>query len=483
LLNNSVEDIHVNRTVISKTNKVVGELETKMYKEDLFIESDFTLKPKHIQFCYALLREARISDEKCQVSPNVRAALDDVYKVNGLMEVMTNPGTSMSTRIELEDKYIWPKVQELLGKDVEDKKKEGSQTEQGDGMSDPNKIFDKEYSEAEKKFPEAVTVKEIEKALKERKEHRQNKTDNVNEEYARKLGVNKEDLQNYRITVDYLNKIVNPETGVRLMEELRNLFIRIISKRLNSVQTPKYPINEGDELIDPAQLVADVKAGNLQPKVWMDTEIKEKKNNQFGEVEVTLVCDRSLSMDEGQKGIEQQRSATLIMEAMKEFAELCESEKTKIDKSLIVKSEVYSFRDDKQEDKIPLKKMSAELGEAERVGIFGQLSDLSGGSTTDYNCLEAIKKNLDSESKKKIKNGELKKIVIILTDGESSNKDKVQNYLREIREDGVISIGVGITEEGEPVLSTYAPNALVVENVEKLPSVLGDLLKEHLRDI
>jgi hypothetical protein len=55
--------------------------------------------------------------------------------------------------------------------------------------------------------------------------------------------------------------------------------------------------------------------------------------------------------------------------------------------------------------------------------------------------------------------------------------------LKSLREDGVVVIGVGITEEGRPVVSTYAPNALVVPDVAKLPFVLGDLLKEHLKDL
>ena len=81
-------------------------------------------------------------------------------------------------------------------------------------------------------------------------------------------------------------------------------------------QAPKYPVEEGEELVDPAQLVADVKYGNLQPKVWEDTEIKEKKGDRFGEVEITLVCDRSSSMS-GQKAEEQRKSAVLVMEVLK----------------------------------------------------------------------------------------------------------------------------------------------------------------------
>ena len=171
-------------------------------------------------------------------------------------------------------------------------------------------------------------------------------------------------------------------------------------------QAPKYPVEEGEELVDPAQLVADVKYGNLQPKVWEDTEIKEKKGDRFGEVEITLVCDRSSSMS-GQKAEEQRKSAVLVMEVLKEFAELCEAEKMNIDKPLEVKSEIYSFSSS-SEDKTPLKKMSALLGEAERINVLKKLYDVP-GSTTDFNCLEAIDENLDENTTGKIKIGELKK--------------------------------------------------------------------------
>lgn len=564
LTDNCDADIRENRTVVDRTNKGMKELEEKIYKEDLFKEFDFTSAPRHIQFSQALLREARVQGEQCKVSPEVRLALDEVAKVKGLMDIMTNPETPMSTRLRLQDKYIWPKVEALLEKDIEDKKDQkkkedqkkqdgqgkdekeqgksgeedknkegqkgessgekqnegegqegsdekpkkdenaengkgvkenGNKSEKKDGKkskgggekekgneTDPNKIFADEYAEAEKKFPEAVPLEEIEKAFKEWKEiQKKNSPDKADEDYAQKIGVEKKDLQEYRKIVNELEKIVNPETDVGIVEELRNLFSRIISKRLKMALAPQYPVEEGDELVDPAQLIADVKSGNLQPKVWEDTEMKEKKGDRFGEVEITLVCDRSGSMEEGQKAAEQQKSAVLVMEVLKEFAELCEAEKINIDKPLEVKSEIYSFASD-EEDKIPLKKMSVELGEAERIKILKKLYDLP-GSTTDFNCLEAIDSNLDIKTKQKIKEGELKKIVIVFTDGGSDDPSRVQGVLKSLRADGVIAIGIGITSGGSPVLSTYAPNALVVEDVQKLPIVLGELLKDHLKDI
>jgi len=481
------------------------------------------------------------------------------------MDIMTNPETPMSMRLKLQDKYIWPKVEALLEKDIEDKKKqkeqekekkekgegkdrgesgegeegkdsdeegqegedkenEGKNKNKKDGLprsarndggekaegsgegkptdvkssgeakptsakgygeandeTDPNKIFAKDYEEAGKKFPEAVSVEEIEKALKEWKEAQKGKDskDKADEDYAKKIGVEKKDLQDYRKIVESLEKMVNPETDVSVLEELKNLFSRIISKRLKKVLAPKYPVDEGDELVDPAQLIADVKSGNLQPKVWEDTEIKEKKGERFGEVEITLVCDQSGSMA-GQKAEEQRKSAVLVMEVLKEFAELCEAEKINIDKPLEVKSEIYGFG--AGEDKTPMKKMSKELGEAERINVLKKLYNVP-GTTTDFNSLEAIDANLDDKTKIKIKIGELKKIVIVFTDGGSDNPAKVQGVLKSLRDSGVIAIGVGITSEGAPVLTTYEPNALVVEDVSKLPIKLGELLKEHLKDL
>lgn len=519
LMDNCVADIRENRTVVSKTNKGMKDLEENMFKEDLFKETDFTSRPRHIQFCQAILREARVESEKCDVSPDVRQKLDELAKVKGLMNIMTNPETPMSVRLKLQDKYILPKMEELLGRDIEDKKNQEGEGEnkpkdgkldeknnkskdqkgsKGDKKNepkgkpkksdakgdDPNKVFADEYEKANKKIPNAVPIEEVKKAFKEYKEEKQkNSPDKADEEYAEKLGVEKKDLQEYRKIAEALQKIVNPETNVSVMEELKNLFSRIIAKRLKERLAPKYPVEEGDELSDPAQLVSDVKSGNLSPKVWEDTEIKEKKGDRFGEIEITLICDRSSSMTDGdgQKAVEQRNSAVLVMEVLKDFAEMCDEEKMKVDKPLLVKSEIYSFASSK-EDKTPLKKMGKDLGEAERINVLKKLFDLP-GSTTDFNCLEALIGGLENETKQKIAIGELKKIVFVFTDGGSDSVERAQKALKSLRDTGVVVIGVGLTQAGEPAMTTYAPNAQIVNNVSDLPVVLGELLKEHLKDI
>ena len=512
VMDNCVADIRENRTVLSK-NTGMGDLEQEIYKKDLFPSNDFTTTPKHLQFCQAILREARLPEEICIVAPEVRTALDEVTKIPKLLNIMTNPGTPMSLRLRLQEKYIWPKVEALLEQDLKEQKeknKEGKKGEgegeskngengennqedqegQGNSENDPNKIFAKDYEEMDKKFGEAVPMEDVEKALKEYKEgnssqgkSKKSLQEKADQDYADKIGVEKQDLQNYRKIAGELERIVNPETDISVREELRSLFYRIVSKRSKPQMAPKYPMTEGDELVDPAKLIADVKAGNLQPRVWEDTEIKDKKGDKFGEVEITLVCDRSSSMNEdgGKKAVEQRKSAVLVMEVLREFAEICEDEKSNTTEPLMISSEIYTFSST-DEDKIPLKNMSPELGEAERVNILKKLYDLP-GSTTDYVCLETIANNLDDKTKSKIKEGSLKKIVIIFTDGGSDNSNEVMSQLESLREDGVVAIGVGITESGQQVLTTYAPNARVVTDVSKLPIELGELLKNHLKDL
>ncbi len=454
LLDNCLADIRENKTVIQKTTESQSEIERSIYRDDPFNETDFTNQPKHIQLPQAILRESRVPDEVCAVDPEVREKLDKIRAIKSpegtsLIEVMTSPEVPMSLRLRLQDHYIWPMVQELLKKDLEEKKKKeeggegekkGGEGSESNGKSkkdrtgemkkpDANEIFKDAYEQAEKKILNAVPTEAIKKAFKEWQESQgENALDHADKEYAEKLGVTKTDLQRYRDIVKSFEKIIDPETGENIIQELRNLIERIIARRLKPAQAPRYPVEEGEDLVDPAQLVADVKAGNLEPRVWETTEVKEKRGDRFGEVEITLVCDRSGSMKEGAKLREQQKAAVLMMEALREFAERCDEEKINVEKPLEVRSEVYSFQDDSK-DSTPLKKMSKELGEKERIEVASILSSVSGG-TTDFVPLETIYKSLDEEAKKKITEGELKKIVIVFTDGESNDAERVKNILK-----------------------------------------------------
>ena len=483
VMDNCIADIRENETVVDKTSDEFAVIEQKMYKEYLFENTDFTDQPKHLQLPMAMLREARVPDEICTVAPEVRSAIDEIKAVAArdgttLMDVITHPDTPMSSRLRIQDRFILPKVEQLLEQDTEeDKKKKG----EGEPADDPNKRFEKAYDKVDAQMPHAVPIDQIKKALKEWKEAKGNPLDTADQEYANALGVKKEELQRYRELAEQMHNIRNPETNQSVIDDLRDLIARIIAKRQKERPAPQYPVEEGDELADPAELVTQVKVGNFEPKVWETQEIKVQKGKRFGTVEITLVGDRSTSMQEGSKGIEQQKAVVLFMEALNEFAELARVEAVHLDKPLSVKSEIYTFQSS-NEDAVPLKRMSEDLSEKDRINVAAKVGTFA-GSTTDFVPLESVSRSVNEETQRAIQEGELKKIVIVFTDGGSDNVPRVATVLERLRSQGVVVVGIGITESGAPALTTYAPGARLAETADKLASVLAETLREHLADV
>ncbi len=504
LMDNCIADVRENRAVVAKTSSASAELERDLYTKDLFPERDLTKEPKHIQFCNALLREARVPNEQCEVAPEVREKLNALSEMNAgkekFFDLLTHPETPMSLRLDLQNEYILPIVEELKEqdmKDEEEKKKgegEGGEGKEGESKvgkkekSDPNEVFKEAYERATKRaMPEAVPQGEVEKALKEWKNARKaNPLENADKEYAKEIGVAEADLKNYRRIAAEMENEKNSETGRSVIEELRELIRRIIARRLKKTQTPRYPVEDGEELVDLAGLVAEAKAGNLESKSWETFEVKEKRGGRFGEIQITLVFDRSSSMNDGDgaKRREQQKTGILAMEALKEFVDIADDERTNMEEPIEVLSEVYTFQASK-EDGTPCKKLGKELSEKERIEIGATLGSTPGGSTTDFVPLETVGSALERDSalRRRIEAEEVKKIVIVFTDGESDDAARVQEALKKLRATGAVAIGVGITESGKAALTTYAPDARLAKKAEDLPRVLGELLKEHLADI
>ncbi len=518
VMDNCIADIRENTTVIRKTDEEYAAIERGMYKEDLFPSTDLSGEPRHLQLPQAILREARVPGEICDVAPEVRIAIDELKNIRAkdgtsLLQIMADPNTPMSARLKLQDKYVWPKVEAFLKQDQEEQKK--NQGESGDGKSDdkkkkgqqgepsasetgqsgqsgkpqnaksgketdPNETFKDAYARADKRVPNAVPVGKEKAALKKWQETHGDPLDRADQEYAEQLGVKKEDLRRYRSIADQMRNIINPETNQSVIDDLRELISRIIAKRRTDTLAPRHPVEEGEDLIDPVALVARAKAGDSEPKAWETYDIRIQKGKRFGTVEITLVCDRSTSMA-GRKSQEQQKAAVLFMEALKEFSDLAKEESSTLEKPLEVRSEVYSFQSS-SEDAMPLKHLSDDISEKERIAVAAKIGTCP-GSTTDFVPLETISGGINQEKERLMADGELKKIVIVFTDGESDDPARVKNTLDAMRGKGIVVIGIGVTEDGKPALVTYAPEARLAETVEELPRVLSDVLREHLADI
>ncbi|MDQ1282101.1 MAG: hypothetical protein QG630_452 [Patescibacteria group bacterium] len=552
LMDNCVSDIRQNRAVVSKTNQEERGVEKKMYEENLFVNNDLRFQtdqfggkhetPKHIQLAEALLVEAR--SRECVVDEEVRKVINKIKGIKNpntgkdLIETITNPNVPMSDRLFFQDSLIWPEIEKLRKKDLEDEKnkenknknskgegegkgenKKGEQEsenksennkkenpqnqnnkqeskEEGENKNpeptaeDYNKAFKESYERAKKQMLPKADNKEVKKAgeeyLKKNPDLGENKQEKVKrekgemeEKKANDLGVDVEDLRKYE---DLSNSLRSDES----YRAVSDLIKKIVSERKREKFRPKYPTEEGDEMLDPAQLISDVKSGNLKPKVWADTEIKEYKGELFSEIEMSLVVDRSGSMEENGKIKEAQKAVVLFMNSQKELQEEVEDgeEDNGLIKGLKVSWEVYSFQNTSQ-DFTPIKSMSDEFSDKDRINVCAHFNDATGSRTTDANCLESIFNDLDSnnEKKEKLEEKELKKIVIVLTDGESHQTSKISDYLKKFKDLGVVVVGIGITEEGRSVLTTYSGDSRVAKKAEDISKELGDIIENQFKDL
>lgn len=360
----------------------------------------------------------------------------------------------------------------------------GTPSEDKADLGDPENYFRKEYDEYFERHPEAVPKevlnREAEAEIARQNEVGQDAGKNAFDTYARAQGVEPNDLRNYMRFRDSLEQIVDPETNEPVVDAIRELFERIISKRLKRMPEPRYPLPEGDELEYPAEAVVRTHAGEAEPDVWSDTEFHEKEGNFVGDFDIILVGDTSTSMAEkgGEKRDEQKKGLVLVMEALSEFSERLEEIRSRLRHDLHVRNGMWVFGNSAE----CVKPLSEELTEKDRVVLYKRLGSMS-GSTKDFLVLEALVEALTEDEIDRMCEGELKKIVILMTDGDSDNVARVQEELKKLRDSGVVVVGVGITKDGKSAVTTYAPNAMLCEDAGDIASVLAGLLKDHLRDL
>ena len=524
ILDNCVDDIKMNRSVIGRAS-ALDETRNRLYEKRLFPEDDLSKAPKHLQFSQALLREAMLPNRQTVVSSDIRTEVERIKNIKSggisLMDFITAPNTPMETRLKLQERFLEPVMEKFFKEDAAQKKKEkeegegdsgngeGEDGEEGEGESEkeekdkknnkPQKskkssknkpensedYFKNEYEEWDKKNPPTLPMAEIEKALKEHeKAKKEEKTpaELAEEVYAKAEGITAEELREYRKFLENLEEIKNPETDESVVEEIRTIFKKIIAERKKKTLRSKLPAEEGEILAFPAQAHIAVESGNFEPRVWETVDWKDKPKELFGEFDVTIVCDRSGSMERpSSKKIEQRKAAALVMEALKEFSDELGEEKPYLEFDLNVRSEIWTFGDDKQVEM--LKPLDKNLTEKQRVLVYKTLENTPGDSTKDFSALEKIRDGVPAGDWAKIQKRKLKKLVIVLTDGDSDNPSAVQGLLREFREKGMVVIGVGITAEGASAKTTYAPDGMVCEKVEDLAGVLGNLLSKHIKEL
>jgi hypothetical protein len=183
-----------------------------------------------------------------------------------------------------------------------------------------------------------------------------------------------------------------------LIDALRDILRRVISRSIIEEQQPQFPVSFGDVLVDPVQLYLDQQDGVRDSVAWETVRIEEHEELKVVKVRRRKILDGSISM----------RGATLELQQLIEVLEnLVTAEKQEeldqlsgeLDRDVRLETETWQFGVSDPGSLLPfrcLKKLSAEFDLLDQA-ITWQMAGQASGGTNDFDPLEAIYEGLLDE--------------------------------------------------------------------------------------
>ena len=171
----------------------------------------------------------------------------------------------------------------------------------------------------------------------------------------------------------------------------------------------------------------------------------------------------------------------LVLEALREFCDDLEDKRKDLMNDLSVRSEVWGFGGPSEVGCI--KVLSEELTDIQRVAVFKELNDTPGNSTRDDLALTGLMESVPEEDWERVIKGKLRKVVIVLTDGDSSNKSGAKKAIRNLRDKGAIVVAIGITNAAQSALALYAPDAHLAKTAAETGVAVGKVLETFISEL
>ncbi len=502
------------------------ETRNYFYGSILFPRVDYSSAPKHLQYITAMMRERMLPVEAMILSPDVRKELKALANIDGegtdLVDLVTDPTARPRDRFGLIRDYIEPVYERFFKEDVNERRSRQQQkTEKSDDVQkgesvkggplgsergfiedesirrrdrklsgQPQKmprsdeeLFAVEYDESEEKLPHAFSRKEardeIEREMKRQIEESRTAEQMAKEQFRSQHGVTAEEIE------DYAEEYRRIETHI---QPLRGVFERIISTRKEVRRRLKERAAQG-VIIDPSQIAQayiDARSGVWGSRTQLKVAKEEFDENKPKDFEFTLICDLSGSMNEnwpGGKSYEQKSSSILIAEALDEFEKRLKGERLEKNVDLHVLTEVRGFHSDDEE----LKPLSDSIDFHTRVKISRRLDSCTGGRTADYKSLARVAAKIDDETRKRIESKDLKKVLILITDGGSDDialASEAKNRLDEMEVIArAIRIGRASDQDAKKFEQVWGRDGSPCLDVSQLVNAIEKLLEDFLKDL
>lgn len=486
---NCLEDVMVNRVVMSRW-KAGSKAKDSLYPK-LFPQNDFRGQPHHRQLMYALLRKAMLPNEEVHLDPEVAQTLD-AWQIRGgsqkTLDTITATDPRGKARLSAGERYarieatLEPIFEAMYQRDLEHHKppekqkgENGEPDEQKPGEPGESDPFGDDPNEDA--IPDPI---DFDKAAEQAQRINDRIAQKKKDDFKELMGVEQKDFDSYRRDYEKIKDHI---------ADLSRVWDDIIQRRKTVRRILRKNVKEGP-MLNPRNVatgVAEIKAGHMDPTIFLDYEKQEVIRNRPNRIEITVVCDGSGSMDQegGKKATMQRLVAVLAAEALVDFRERVAKERRAGEKiDLAVKSEVRMFANT---DEV-LKPLSESLSHAERVAMHKRLKNIPKEGNNEPASFQAIEQEqFHVETITALEKGDLKKIIVFLTDGES-DVVAIQAHIKQLyqragqgRENLVIA-AIGF-EGGTSAVTTYAPNGFYADDLKAVPEIFKQFIATILADV
>lgn len=487
------------------------ETRAYLYTHKLMPRVDHSIRPRHLQFVDGILRERVLPDEEVVLSPEVRSQVEKLKNIDGegtdLIDLVTDPSAKPSERFDLIQDYIEPIYERFFREDVEEwrrwqkqKKREPVKGDAPQAAMDGAKggsgeseieldqeteeaLFAEEYQEIEQKMPQVMSGDEIRQAI-DQEIARRREDDKTPEQLAREQfkalhGVSVEEVEDYAQQYGKIEGYIHP---------LRSVFEGVIATRKEIRRRLKERTDQG-VVVDPSLVVQayiDSRSGIIDSRTQLNMRRDELDEHRPLDFEFSLICDLSGSMNEefpGGKSHEQRLCAILIAEALDEFEKKLQAERLEKLLGLQVFTEVRGFGAEDEE----LKPMSGVIDYYTRVKIGRRLASCVGVRTADYKSLAKVASRLDRKIGTSSEDRDLKKAVVLITDGGSDDVQLTMEAKGRLTDMGVatkaIQVGKPSREDVDKFRRVWGDDGLPCKDVSRLVPTMERLLEELLEDL
>lgn len=509
IFNNILTGIHGNKQIMNML-PAMREVGADLYDNRLFPTErdsepvDYTKEPMHLQFLYKIIRQEMIPGSETPVRQEVDEAIDQLRNFQGrqtdLISFLTDPSAKGSDGKEMSgnDRFdywltqIWPKYESLIELDKQEAKNSQQQNSSQQTDSDTNKRQNSDSSQSsnsdnpftdayadyfDNKHPEPLSPEEHEKihkavkkasqderhkniTPKQRERTRQREADR---RYREQTGHSLSEKHQYDAEVQRLHKQIN---------EMRQVFQSVLNEVATTRRSLSRRSHQNGDILDPnrlAQTVADIKSG-VAPEAFQRYETIRGRTELSCKTDYFFVFDCSDSM--AGKSAQSAASCAVIMleglASMERDIRKLEKEQNIDLSDLSVRTALYTFGS----SSVCHKPLGSSLNDKQRLDTYAAVSAADAGGTADYLTLQEIaglRRDHDRQ-----------RIIIVVTDGESNDRNAAYAAINQLRRDqNTVIYGVSIGSTAAEQL--YAPNARFINDPKDLPNILQSFIETTIQ--